>query len=61
MNKDTEEKNCICLKNLRAEDFVQLDWKVGGRDLILWGLESSFRSLDFYFKPVGEGMCFEDF
>lgn len=43
MNKDSRVKNnVICLRNLRAGDLVQLDWEVGGKDLILLGLESSF-------------------
>lgn len=43
MNKDTEVKNnMVCLRNFRAGDLVQLDWDVGGRDLLLVGLLKAF-------------------
>lgn len=42
MRKDTAVKNnLMCLRNLGAGGLLQLDWEVGGTDLILLNLESA--------------------
>lgn len=70
MSKDTAVKNnLMCLRNLGAGGLLQLDWEVGGTDLILLNLESALLEA-WIFIPrqwVGDGEgrwvlgCFEDF
>ena len=63
------KNNLMCLRNLGAGGLLQLDWEVGGTDLILLNLESALLEA-WIFIPrqwVGDGEgrwvlgCFEDF
>lgn len=49
------ENNLMCLRNLGAGGLLQLDWEVGGTDLILLNLESA-SFLEAWILSQGNGL-----